>query len=54
MTQDRAAFRRFFFEALERGVYFAPSPFEAGFISLAHSTADIEETVAVVSHALNK
>ena len=54
MTQDRAAFRRFFFKALERGVYFAPSQFEAGFISLAHSMADIEETAAVVSHAMGE
>ncbi len=52
MTQDKAAFRRFFFKALENGVYFAPSPFEAGFISVAHSPDDIERTAEVVTQAL--
>jgi glutamate-1-semialdehyde 2,1-aminomutase len=48
LQQDRGAFRRFFYGALERGVYFAPSPFEAGFLSLAHSLDDIERTAAVI------
>jgi glutamate-1-semialdehyde 2,1-aminomutase len=52
MKQDIAAFRRFFYSALERGVYFAPSPFEAGFLSLAHSRDDIERTIGVVSAAI--
>jgi glutamate-1-semialdehyde 2,1-aminomutase len=30
---------------LERGVYFAPSQFEAGFVSTAHSTRDVERTI---------
>jgi glutamate-1-semialdehyde 2,1-aminomutase len=52
MKQDRAAFKRFFNTALEAGVYFAPSPYEAGFISTAHGLADIEMTVDAVRKAL--
>src|SRR5436190_846843 len=40
-TSDVERFRRFFHAALERGVYLAPSAFEAGFMSAAHSDADI-------------
>ncbi|KAF1004188.1 MAG: Glutamate-1-semialdehyde 2,1-aminomutase [Luteibacter sp.] len=43
---DVAAFNRFFHGMLERGVYLAPSAFEAGFVSSAHSDAVIEETIA--------
>jgi len=49
---DRAAFARFFHVALKAGVYFAPSQFEAGFISLAHTPADIDQTARIVSEAL--
>jgi glutamate-1-semialdehyde 2,1-aminomutase len=42
---DRARFRAFFFAMLERGFYLPPSPFEAMFISLAHSSADLEKTI---------
>ena len=49
---DRAAFARFFHACLDRGVYFAPSQFEAGFISLAHSGEDMEKTAEVVAEAL--
>ena len=52
MDQDKAAFRRFFHSCLEGGVYMAPSPFEAGFLSLAHTESDIEETAAVMARAL--
>jgi glutamate-1-semialdehyde 2,1-aminomutase len=48
---DVAAFRRFFHAMLERGVYFAPSAFEAGFMSSAHSDADIAATVAAAREA---
>ena len=41
---DVAMFSRFFHAMLERGVYLAPSAFEAGFISSAHSEQDIAET----------
>jgi glutamate-1-semialdehyde 2,1-aminomutase len=46
MQCDKEAFNRFFHAMLDAGHYFAPSPFEAGFMSAAHSDADIEETVA--------
>jgi glutamate-1-semialdehyde 2,1-aminomutase len=49
---DRAAFARFFHACLERGVYFAPSQFEAGFLSLAHTSYDIAETARVAEEAL--
>ena len=44
-TCDTTAFRRFFHAMLARGVYFAPSAFEAGFISSAHGDAEIEATL---------
>jgi glutamate-1-semialdehyde 2,1-aminomutase len=44
-TSDTDAFRRFFHHMLERGVYLAPSQFEAGFVSTAHSEQDIRATV---------
>jgi glutamate-1-semialdehyde 2,1-aminomutase len=46
MQSDSARFNRFFHGMLERGVYFAPSAFEAGFVSAAHDDALIDATVA--------
>ncbi|MCX7179579.1 MAG: glutamate-1-semialdehyde 2,1-aminomutase, partial [Proteobacteria bacterium] len=46
MTCDKEAFNRFFHALLDKGVYLAPSAFEAGFVSAAHSDADIDATVA--------
>ena len=46
MECDREAFNRFFHAMLVHGVYLAPSAFEAGFVSAAHSEADIDETIA--------
>lgn len=46
MACDKEAFNRFFHAMLEQGVYLAPSAFEAGFVSAAHSDADIAATVA--------
>ncbi|MFZ4682545.1 MAG: glutamate-1-semialdehyde 2,1-aminomutase [Terrimicrobiaceae bacterium] len=51
---DRAAFAKFFHACLEGGVYFAPSQFEAGFLSLAHTSDDIAETARVAVGALQK
>ena len=51
-TSDREAFARYFRRCLDAGVYFAPSQFEAGFLSTAHSSADIERTADVVCAAL--
>ncbi|MEO5622249.1 MAG: aminotransferase class III-fold pyridoxal phosphate-dependent enzyme, partial [Dokdonella sp.] len=42
---DVAAFNRFFHAMLERGIYLAPSAFEAGFMSSAHSEQDIADTL---------
>lgn len=46
---DHARYARFFHGMLERGVYLAPSGYEATFVSLAHTDADIERTVAAAS-----
>ncbi|WP_374482065.1 glutamate-1-semialdehyde 2,1-aminomutase [Zoogloea sp.] len=46
MVSDRERFNRFFHAMLDAGHYFAPSAFEAGFVSAAHSEADIDSTVA--------
>ena len=51
MACDQARFRTFFHAMLERGVWLAPSAFEAGFSSSAHSEADIAETVAAADEA---
>jgi glutamate-1-semialdehyde 2,1-aminomutase len=45
-------FAKFFHACLERGVYFAPSQFETGFISTAHTSEDIEQTSGAVREAL--
>jgi len=45
MTTDSPAFNRFFHAMLDRGVYYAPALYEAGFVSAAHSAEDIEATV---------
>ena len=46
---DTAQFGRFFHAMLERGVYLAPSQFEAAFVSAAHTDADIDATIAAVA-----
>jgi len=46
MTSDVERFKRFFHGMLEEGIYFAPSAYEAGFLSAAHSAADIDATIA--------
>jgi glutamate-1-semialdehyde 2,1-aminomutase len=54
MRSDRARFNKYFHGMLEEGIYFAPSQFEAGFISLAHSDADIEQTVRAAAKVLKR
>lgn len=49
---DTALFKRFFHAARERGVYLAPSAFEAAFMSAAHSDADIDLTLARLDDAM--
>jgi glutamate-1-semialdehyde 2,1-aminomutase len=52
MKSDRARFAKFFHGMLAEGIYLAPSQFEAGFISTAHSVGDIEKTVAAAAKVL--
>jgi len=49
---DLKTFARFFHACLKRGIYFAPSQFETGFISTAHLPGDLEHTGAVIREAL--
>ena len=49
---DQDLFARYFREMLNRGVYLAPSQFEAAFVSLAHSDADIDKTIKANYEAL--
>jgi glutamate-1-semialdehyde 2,1-aminomutase len=49
---DANAYAAFFHAMLDRGVYLAPSAFEVGFLSLAHSSADIDDTIAAAKEAL--
>jgi glutamate-1-semialdehyde 2,1-aminomutase len=49
---DVGMFRRFFHAALEAGVYFPPSPFEASFLSAAHGDAEIDATLGRVERAM--
>jgi len=51
-NSDRERFARFFHKCLDAGVYFAPSQFETGFISLAHTEHDIDVTLDVIAKAL--
>ncbi|MEJ2328377.1 MAG: glutamate-1-semialdehyde 2,1-aminomutase [Gammaproteobacteria bacterium] len=48
---NQEQFRRFFHAMLDRGVYMAPSAFEAGFVSIAHSETDIEQTIGYAREA---
>ncbi|HTP88699.1 MAG TPA: glutamate-1-semialdehyde 2,1-aminomutase [Bryobacteraceae bacterium] len=48
---DTSAFGRFFHQMLDNGIYLAPSQYEAGFVSAAHSEADIDRTVAAAGRS---
>ena len=54
MKSDRERFKKFFHGMLSEGVYLAPSQFEAGFISTAHSPADIEQTVKAAASVMKQ
>ena len=54
MASDRAAFNTFFHSMLDSGIYLGPSAFEAGFVSAAHTDADIAATVAAAEKAFAK
>ena len=51
---DVAFFRRFFHAALDRGVYIAPSPFEAAFMSAAHGDAEVDEALDRLDDAMRE
>jgi glutamate-1-semialdehyde 2,1-aminomutase len=51
-TSDTAYYARFFHAMLERGAYLAPSQFEAGFVSTAHSDVAIDDTIAAADEAI--
>ena len=51
-TADTERFQQYFWGLIERGVYVAPSQFEAGFVSLVHSEEDINKTVRAATQAL--
>ena len=53
MTADSAAFRKFFTSMLDQGVYIAPSPYETGFISVAHGNSEIDTTLEAMDTALS-
>ncbi len=54
MQADKEAFNKFFHHMLDSGVYFGPSAFEAGFVSAAHTDADIAQTVEAAKAAFAK
>lgn len=54
MRCDIEKFKQFFHLMLDQGVYLAPSAFEAGFMSIAHSHEDIDRTIKAAENAFNK
>ena len=52
LRSDRERFKKFFHGMLEAGIYLAPSQFEAGFISTAHTPSDIEQTAAAAAKVM--
>jgi glutamate-1-semialdehyde 2,1-aminomutase len=52
LATDKARFNHFFHAMLDRGVYLAPALYEAGFVSAAHSTADIATTIRAARESL--
>ena len=51
---NQEQFRKFFHAMLDRGVYMAPSAYEAGFVSIAHSETDIEQTIGYAREAFTE
>ena len=54
MACDVERFKRFFHAMLDEGIYLAPSAYEAGFMSAAHTNADIDATIAAARRAFSK
>lgn len=53
-TSNINRFGQYFWGLLERGVYIAPSQFEAGFVSLSHSQSDVDQTVRAADEVLSR
>jgi glutamate-1-semialdehyde 2,1-aminomutase len=53
MSCNNERFNQFFHGMLERGVYLAPASYEAGFMSAAHSTEDIDTTIAAAAEVFS-
>jgi len=51
---DAERFRTFFHAMLDQGIYLAPSPFEAGFVTTAHGDAEIDQTLEAARRAFRK
>lgn len=49
---DRVLFAKYFAAMLDRGIYLPPSPFEANFVSSAHTARDVEQTIAAADASL--
>ena len=54
MKSDRERFKKYFHGMLAEGIYLAPSQFEAGFISTAHTIADMEKTIRAATKVLRR
>ena len=54
MLSDRELFKKYFHGMLGEGIYMAPSAFEAGFISAAHTEDDIDRTIAAAEKVLGE
>lgn len=54
MASDQDRFKTFFNGMLQQGIYLAPSPFEAGFVSAAHSNEDIQKTIDTAGKIMQK
>ncbi len=54
MESDRDAFNRFFHAMLKEGIYFAPSAFEAGFVSAAHGDVEIDKTLEAADRVFSQ
>jgi glutamate-1-semialdehyde 2,1-aminomutase len=52
LQSDKEAFKRFFGKMLDNGIYLAPSPFEAWFVSASHTDDDIEKTLEAVQRSI--
>ena len=51
---DTARFKKFFHAMLQRGIYLAPSAFEAGFVSMAHTDTDTSRTLECAEEAVKE